>query len=155
MVWILVISLVVVGIIFLLLEVLVVPGTTVVGFLGAAMMAGGIYLSYSEYGSMAGTITLGTTLVFSVVAVGIAIRSGTWKKAMLDTAIDGKVNQLDVEKVKVGYEGKTVTRLNPVGKAIINEEFYEVVSKDNLIDENTKIVVLKVEGNKIIVKQKS
>jgi membrane protein implicated in regulation of membrane protease activity len=41
-----------------------------------------------------------------------------------------------------------------MGKAMIKDDFYEVTSKDNLINENTPIVVVKVEGNKIIVKPK-
>ncbi|MBS4014074.1 MAG: hypothetical protein KGZ97_10030 [Bacteroidetes bacterium] len=155
MMWVVVISLIVAGIIFILLEVLVVPGTTVVGFIGAGMMAVGIYLSYSEFGNQIGTITLLSTVALSAAAIAISIKAGTWKKMMLNTEIDGKVNIIDNDKIKVGDEGKTVTRLNPVGKAIINDEFYEVVSKDNLIDENQDIVVLKVEGNKIIVKQKT
>jgi membrane-bound ClpP family serine protease len=155
MIWLVIVSLLVIGLVFILLEVLVVPGTTVVGFIGAGLMAGGVYLSFHEFGNQIGTITLLATVLFAAVAVAISIRTGTWKKMMLKTEIDGKVNTIEPGKIKVGDEGKTITRLNPVGNAFINEEFYEVVSKDNLIDENIEIVVLKVEGNKIIVKQKS
>lgn len=152
--WLVILSLIVIGLVFILLELLVVPGTTVVGFIGFAMVAGGVYLSYSEYGSFYGTITLLSTAVFSVVMVALSIRSGTWKRIMLVSEINSKVNELESNKVKVGDEGNTVTRLNPVGKAIINDEYYEVVSKDNLIGENQEIVVTKVVGNKIIVKLK-
>ncbi|MFO8068128.1 MAG: NfeD family protein [Bacteroidales bacterium] len=153
--WLVILSLIVIGLVFILLELLVVPGTTVVGFIGFAMVAGGVYLSYSEYGSFYGTITLLSTAVFSVVMVALSIRSGTWKRIMLVSEINSKVNELESDKVKVGDEGNTVTRLNPVGKAIINDEYYEVVSKDNLIGENQEIVVTKVVGNKIIVKLKT
>ena len=155
MVWIVIASLIVIGIIFLLLEVLVVPGTTVVGFIGAGMMIGGIYLSYDVYGPQIGTYTLVSSVILSVIAIGLALRSGTWKKIMLNTEVDGKINSVDSQKVYSGDEGLTITRLNPMGKALIKEEYYEVTSKDNLISENQEIVVIKVDGNKIIVKQKS
>ena len=155
MIWIVIGSLIVIGIIFLLLEVLVVPGTTVVGFIGAGMMIGGIYIAYDVYGPQIGTYTLVSAVILSVIAIGIAVRSGTWKKIMLNTEVDGRVSVVDSQKVHSGDEGTTITRLNPMGKALIKEEYYEVTSKDNLISENQEIVVVKVDGNKIIVKQKS
>ena len=155
MIWIVIISLIVIGIVFLLLEVLVVPGTTVVGFIGAGMMIGGVYLSYDVFGTQVGTYTLVSAVILSIIAIGIAVRSGTWKKIMLNTEVDGKLSSIDSQKVNPGDEGLTITRLNPMGKALINEEYYEVTSKDNLISENQEIVVVKVDGNKIIVKQKS
>lgn len=155
MIWLVIVSLIVIGMVFLLLEVLVVPGTTVMGFIGVGMMVGGVYLSYDSLGGQAGTITLISTVVFSVVSIGFALRSGTWKKIMLDTEVDGKINTINDVELKPGDEGKTITRLNPMGKALINGEYYEVTSKDNLISENQEIIIVKVDRNKIIVKQKS
>lgn len=153
--WLVIVILIVVGLTFLLLEMLVVPGTTVVGFLGAAMMAFGVYTAYSDYGAVAGTYTLAGTLVFTIAAIAMALKSKTWKKAMLGSELVGKVNTFEQDKVKPGDEGIAITRLNPMGKALINEDYYEVTSKDNLLDQNTPIIVTKVDGNKIIVKSKS
>ncbi len=153
--WLVIITLIVIGLIFLLLEILVVPGATVVGIVGAAMMAFGVYSAYSAHGTVAGTYTLGGTLVLSIGALVLALKSNTWKRAMLGSELDGRVNTVESEKVKPGDEGIAITRLNPMGKAMINEEYYEVTSKDNLISQNTEIVVTKVDGNKIIVKSKS
>ena len=155
MTWVVILALILVGFIFLLLEVLVVPGTTVIGFIGAAMMAFGVYSTYAYFGAAAGTYTLAGTLIFSAVALTMAFKSNSWKIAMLDSKIDGKVNLVDIENVKPGDEGITITRLNPMGKALINNEYYEVTSRENLIDPDTKIVILKVDGNQIIVKSKT
>lgn len=155
MAWIIVVSLIVVGIIFLLLEILVVPGTTVVGLIGMGMVIGGVVVAFNQYGVPTGVIALIAALLFSLVAITLALKSNTWKKAMLSTEIDGRVNVVEAGSVMAGDEGLTITRLNPMGKAMIKDEYYEVSSKDNLIDENTPIVVLKVDGNKIIVKPKS
>jgi membrane-bound ClpP family serine protease len=152
--WLIIISLIIIGIIFLLLEILVVPGTTLVGLAGAGLMVGGIVTAFSTYGVQAGVLTLAGSLVLSVLAIAMALKSNTWRKAMLGTEIDGRVNVVEPDKVVAGDEGLAITRLNPMGKAMIKDDFYEVTSKDNLISENTPIVVVKVEGNKIIVKPK-
>ncbi len=155
MTWVIVLSLIVVGIVFLLLEILVVPGTTLVGLLGLAMLIAGVVISFNHYGIQVGVMTLIGALIFSLVSIAFALKSNTWKKAMLGSELDGRVNIVDVEKITAGDEGVTVTRLNPMGKALIRDDYYEVSSKDNLIGENTPIVVVKVDGNKIIVKPKS
>ncbi len=152
--WLIVLSLIVVGIIFLLLEILVVPGATVVGLFGLALVIAGIVVSFNQYGVTTGVMTLAGTLVASLVAIAFALRSNTWKRAMHSSALEGRVNVVDAEKVAKGDEGIAITRLNPMGKALIKDEYYEVRSLDNLIAENTPIIVIKVEGNKIIVKPK-
>ena len=152
--WLVIIGLILIGIIFLLLEILVVPGTTVVGLIGGGMVVGAVVTAFSTYGVQAGVITLALSLLASVMAIVLALKSNTWNKAMLSTAIDGRVNVVEPDKIVPGDEGQAITRLNPMGKAMIKDEFYEVTSKDNLIAENTPIVVVKVDGNKIIVKPK-
>ncbi len=154
MIWLVVLSLIVVGIIFLLLEILVVPGATVVGLFGVGLVIAGVVVSFNHYGVKTGVITLIGTLVISLIAIGIALRSNTWKKAMHSSVLEGRVNVVEADMVVKGDEGVAITRLNPMGKALIKDEYYEVRSKDNLIPENTPIVVIKVEGNKIIVKSK-
>jgi len=141
--------------VFLLLEILVVPGATVVGIVGAGMMIGGVYLAYSQIDTQTGHLTLAGTIVFIIVSIGFALKSKTWKKIMLKEELKGKVNVVEQDIVKKGDEGITISRLNPMGKAFINDEYYEVSSKGDYINENTPIVVDKVDGNKIIVKQKS
>ncbi len=154
MIWLAIIALIVVGMVFLLLEILVVPGATIAGIVGAGMMIGGVYLSYHHFDAQTGHLTLAATIVFIVVSIGLALKSKTWKKIMLNEELKGKVNVIQQDIVKKGDEGITISRLNPMGKALIKDEYYEVSSKDNYINENTPIVVGKVDGNKIIVKQK-
>ncbi len=153
--WLVIISLIIIGIIFLLLEILVVPGTTLVGLAGAGLMVGGIVTAFSTYGVQAGVLTLAGSLILSVLAIALALKSNTWRKAMLGTELHGRVNEVEPDSILAGDEGMAITRLNPMGKAMIKDDFYEVTSKDNLISENTPIVVVKVEGNKIIVKPKA
>jgi membrane-bound serine protease (ClpP class) len=72
---------------------------------------------------------------------------------MLETEIDSKVNVFD-NKITVGMEGKTISRLAPSGKAIFEGITEEVFSKNDFIDENQEVIIVKIEGSKIIVKLK-
>ncbi len=155
MTWIIVVSLIFVGVTFLLLEILVVPGTTVTGLFGLGLVVAGVVVAFNNYGANVGVLTLIGALVLSVISIALALKSNTWKKAMLGSEIDSRVNVVEAGRVVVGDEGVSITRLNPMGKAQIGDDYFEVSSKDNLIAENTPLVVVKVDGNKIIVKPKS
>ena len=150
----LVIILIILGLICLILEILVVPGA-IVGIIGCLMMAGGIVLAYVELGTLAGNITLISTLMVTIAAVVIILRSKTWRKLMLKTEIDGKMNEINEEKIQIGMEGITVSRLAPMGKGKFEGETVEVSSILGFVDENQTIIITKIEGNKIYVKLKS
>ncbi len=151
--WAIIITVILIGIIGLVLEFLVVPGG-IVGVISGLIIAGGIGMAYYQYGALAGNITLIVTVVGILIGIVFLLRSRTWKKLMLNTQIDSKVNEVNEAKIKVGSEGVTVSRLAPGGKAIFDGEIAEVFSAQEFIDENKEIIVLKIEGNKITVKLK-
>lgn len=153
MTWTIIAVLIAVGFLFLLLEVLVLPGTNIAGVVGFVLLAIGIWQAYAVFGGLAGTITLISTLFLSVVALYFALKSKTWHKAALHKNIDSKVNVVDVEKIKAGERGKTVSRLAPMGKAEFAGEYYEVNALGQFIDPETEIEIVKIENNKITVKK--
>lgn len=154
MTWILIAVIVLVGFLFLLLEILVLPGTNVAGFIGFILIAIGVWQAYMIYGKLAGTLTLAGSVIFSVVALYYSLKSGTWDRASLKKKIDGKVNVIDTNNIHVGDEGKAVSRLVPMGKAMINGQYCEVQSKQGYIDQGSQIVVKSIEYNKILVELK-
>lgn len=147
-----IILLLLLGIILILLEFLVIPGTTIAGIGGLVCLGGGVYMAYDSYGATVGHIFLLSTIFFVVLFVYYALKSGTWKKISLSSEIDGKVDNIDDAKIKAGDTGKTITRCNPIGKAMVSDELYEAKSYAGFIDENTEIEVIKVDRNQIIIK---
>lgn len=116
-------------------------------------MASGVYLSFENYGSNIGLIVLLSTLLISVLILVLSLRSKTWKKAMLDTKIDGKVNEGPEEgKIMPGDKGIAITRLGPIGKVKINDIIMEGKSQEGYVDPNTKIEVIKINGAQALVK---
>ncbi|MCF8304773.1 MAG: nodulation efficiency protein D (NfeD) [Bacteroidales bacterium] len=150
--WLVIAMLIVVGLLFLVLEILVIPGTAVVGIFGFGLMGVGIWQAYATYGAIAGHYTLGGTLLLTIISLYFSLKSKTWDKITLHDSVNSKVNVIEEEKVKPGDTGKTVSRLTPMGKAIINGDYYEVRSSGEFIDPGTKILVTKVSYNKIDVK---
>lgn len=152
----LVVGLILIGIILILLEVLVIPGTTVVGFLGMILMGIGVYLSYANISTTAGHYTLAGSIVFFIITLAFALRSKTWNKAALKTSIDSKVNVIGENPSEfIGKTAITVTRLNPVGKINLNGEYFEAKSFYNIIEPNIKVEIINIEGNLLIVKPKN
>lgn len=152
--WLLIATFIIIGLIFLALEILVIPGVGIAGVVGFILIAIGIWQAYAGHGMLAGHLVLAGTLVLTVITLVLSLRSKTWRKLALSTAIDSKVNVIDNELIKTGDTGKTVSRLAPMGKALINGEFYEVSTNGDFIDQQTDIVVEKIEFSKIIVKRK-
>ena len=146
-----VILLIIVGIILLLLEVLVLPGG-ITGIIGLLVIAFAIWQAF-VMSTTTGVIVLVATLVVSVTMAAIALKYKTWSKISLNTEIDGKTNVVLDTDIKIGDKGVAVSRLAPMGKAQFNGKYFEVATLGEFVDHTTEIEVIKIDGNKIIVKQ--
>jgi len=148
-----IIALIILGIICIILEILVIPGG-VVGIIGFLMMAGGVVAAYLQHGAVAGNITLIATVMVTIFGIVFILRSKSWRKLVLETKIESKMNEIDHSKIRIGIEGVAVSRLAPTGKGKFGDEIVEVVSSHDFIDVNSIIIITKIEGNKITVKLK-
>jgi len=148
----LIIFLIIIGIILILLEFLVIPGATISAIAGFILIASGVYLSYTNLGNNIGHIVLAVTVVSIVLAIVFSLRSKTWKNAMLKTEITGVANTYEMDKIKIGDIGTSVSRLAPMGKVIVNDIAFEAKTMSEFIDQKTEIEIIKIEQNIIIVK---
>ena len=149
-----IILLILIALFLLIIEILFVPGM-VLGFISIILMLIGVIFSFKNYGTTTGIIILFATGIASVVAVYWAFNSSLWKKLQVHSLIDGKTNIITEGSIKVGDEGKTISRLNPMGKALINDQQVEVHVNEGFIDQENEIEVIKIQSNKIWVKIKS
>ncbi|MFC2104247.1 NfeD family protein [Bacteroidota bacterium] len=147
-----IILLIILGIILFYVEFLIIPGVTIAGIAGFILIAVGIYFGYKEFGSPGGHYIVGATAVISFLSVILMLRSKTWEKIALKAKIDSKSTSLLENDINVGDSGESVTRLNPYGKVLINDKFYEAKSTNSFIDPKTKIEVKKIDGTHLIVK---
>jgi membrane-bound ClpP family serine protease len=152
--WLLIAVFIFLGLAFLVLEILVIPGVGVAGVIGFALISVAVWQTYAQYGSVPGHLVLAGTFVLTLITLIISLRGRTWKKLSLADEINSRVNVIEQGKLKVGDEGMTSSRLAPMGKAVINGEFYEVRTTGAFIDQQSRIVIEKIDNNKIYVKLK-
>lgn len=137
--------------ILLLVEILIVPGIGIPGIVGTVMLVIGVVIAYG-ISEQIGHITLGSSAVASIILGFLAFNSKTWDKLAQKDELNYRVEHNEAS-IAIGTIGKTISRLNPVGNAMINETIFEVTTRGEYIDPSIQVKVLKVEGNKIVVQQ--
>lgn len=143
---------IILGVILILIEFLILPGTNIAGIIGLLFIIGGIYFAYKDIGVPIAHYVLFGSLLFMITSIFFALRSNTWKNMSLKTSIDSKVENIKKDTIKIGDEGVTVTRLAPIGKARIGDQVIEAKSNHLFLDAGTLVVILKINGNQIEVK---
>lgn len=139
------------GVSLIIVEIIFVPGTTVVGVLGFLIGLYGVYRSYELYGTDTGHIVLACSLTLGLAAIILSFKSGAWNKFSNKSVMKTPVNEGLTSTLEVGNEGVSISSLKPVGKAEFDNKEYEVTSHGNFVLENTAIRIIKLERNKIIV----
>lgn len=148
-----VVLIVVIAVFLIIVEIFFIPGTTIFGIIGGVALSVAIYLAYKENSMMFGHGMVGLSVVLLILFFLFGknmTKSSTF--SLGETAIEGKVNVLDKELVKVGDKGTVLTVLKPNGKAKINDKKLEVYSTGSYIDSETEIEVVKIASGKIFVK---
>jgi membrane-bound serine protease (ClpP class) len=143
------------GLLLLVAEIVLIPGSTVVGLLGLASILGSIYLQYGDqFWTVAG---VGATI--GGLGLGIVLwllpQSTLTKRFFLQTSLAGGSASSSNQVVPnlVGRYGVTITNLRPSGMANIEGERLDVVSDGEFIDVGAKVQVLSVEGRRVLVKE--
>ncbi len=149
--WILILSLLFAGLLFIIVEVLFIPGTTIVGLFGFAFAITAIFSSYNIFGSAKGHYVLIGTICVFVLAIYFSFRSQMWMHFANKNVNTSKVNDGLIIEIKIGMEGKTVSDIKPVGKAEFNIGIFEVTSVSNWINTATLVKIVKINHNKIFV----
>lgn len=148
-----IIVLIVLGILLFVIEFLLVPGVTIAGIGGLILTVFGVYKAFDDFGSSVGVWVLIATILLSIFVIAMSLRARTWSRLMLKTNIDGRVDsELTEDQVKPGDRGKSITRLAPMGKIIVNDLVREAKSVEGFVDEHTDIEIVSVEGTRISVK---
>ena len=149
--WIIVISLLLIGLALIIVELVFIPGTTVVGLLGLIFATVGVVISYNHFGDTVGFYTLMGTLVTTLVAIFYSFRTGSWTRFSLRSSIDSKVNEGLTGHLKEGDEGVTMSTLRPVGKAEFGGKTFEVKTLGSYLEEGRKVRIRNIQSNQIIV----
>lgn len=141
---------IVLGLMLILTEVLIIPGTSVVGFIGLALCIVGMVSSiYNLSTGWALGINLGT-LGVAVTLIALAFRSKTWKRFEVKSSIESKVPSINPE-LQPGMKGVTITRCNPVGIAKFGELEEEVHAFSDWVDPETPVEIIFIKDKRIYI----
>jgi membrane-bound ClpP family serine protease len=149
--WFTVISLILFGLALIVAEIIFVPGTTLVGVIGFVFLVLGAGLSFRYFGSTTGWSVTGGTAVASFVILYYAFKANVWGRFSLKSTNTGKVNEGEMVGIMEGAEGVALSALRPSGKAELDNKTYEVRTMGNYVESGTRIRVLQIMANQIIV----
>ena len=145
-------SLLLIGLILLLVEVLFIPGTTVVGVLGLLVSLAGVAYAFLTFDSNTALWITAIAAILNLAAVWYGFSSGVWNKFSLKTSMQGGAFDGRTSGLEVGMSGKAVSDIKPFGKVSFGDQIYEVNSEEGFIEVGKEVSIIKIENNKILVK---
>lgn len=149
--WFSVAILIILGLVLIIVEVIFVPGTTLVGIIGFIFSGIGVYLSFVYYGAVTGFAVLAASTVVAGIAIYVSFKGEVWKKFALKGTISSRVNDEYKYNLMVGETGIATSSLRPIGKAEFNDIVFEVRSNGRYIKTGEEVKIIKIESNRIFV----
>jgi membrane-bound serine protease (ClpP class) len=162
------------GIVFLAMEIFVIPGFGITGILGIGLMLTGIVLASQDFTLPTTNAELGrtasATLTTTLSALGGFVVCALMLRHMQSipvlnrlmlqppvgeqTAtpmIDGKPLPSQISAVLVGDWGQATTMLRPGGKAQFGDQIVDVVADGAFIQPGVQVRVIELQGTRIVV----
>ena len=149
-----IVFLMVVAILLIIAEIFLLPGITIAGIAGTLFAIGGVAFAYS-IDITTGNITLGSSAIAFGGLFLWLMRSNSFNRVSLKADIQSTVESPRSMELNVGDEGIALSRLAPIGKARFNNITVEAKSTGEFIDENTPVVIKRIEGYNVVVELKS
>ena len=153
------------GLLLLMLETFVLPGFGIAGILGIVALLGGLTLSVIGAGATGELMVwaAGRVALSVLVAIGGSLallpflhRLPYGRSLVLQTGLDslaGWASAPETDAKWVGKHGTAASPLRPAGIADLEGERVDVVSQGEYIEAGAAIVVVRVDGNRIVVRR--
>lgn len=146
----------VIGLILLVAEIFLPFGIS--GILGGLAILGSLYLA----GADVTQISISIVIALAVAITGMVVimkffgkKLRMFNKIILSDSTStekGYVSSVERREL-VGQIADTLTPLRPSGTIVIGEERLDAVSEGNFVDRNRKVIIRKVEGSRIVVRE--
>ncbi len=172
-------TLFILGMGLLAVEFFVIPGFGVFGFTGILMTVASLVMASNTFSGMSATegfeqsmTSLGSLAAALMVVIAVAVVMNRFLPSipfinrliltppgyaqnqgeglMLDPSLQSP--PVSFGPIDVGMVGITASSLRPTGKAMFGDKYVDVVSDGAYIDHGTKIEVIRLAGNRIIVR---
>jgi membrane-bound serine protease (ClpP class) len=176
------VALFVLGILLLLIEFLVLPGFGIAGFAGIICIFAGLFgmliknppdklpwpqdaIAWSDF--TWGIVGLSLGFAGSIILVWLLSkyipRIQFLSGLILAPAVPRQSGEIPLSmttppesktlSVKMGDSGEVVSKLRPTGKAKFGDAIVDVVAEADFLDKGTKVEIIEIHGNRVIVKK--
>lgn len=138
---------------------MILPGFSVPGVSGIICLIAGVFILADSVMEAA----LITIAVLALLGILMAVILWLLSKGKLRTPIileeeqkktEGYLSSSDLQYL-LGKQGISVTDLRPAGVGKFTDINFDVISEGNYISRGTEIEIIKVEGSKLIVRQRN
>lgn len=143
------------GVLFLVTELVLLPGVSVGALLSLVCYGAAIYLGFTQFGTTTGVVVIVVILILSLLATILSLRAKTWQRFSLKQEIRSSSMPTPSDELVVGDRGVALSRLAPMGKVVINDRQYEAKTTGSYIDAQTPIEVIGFENFNVIVKKQT
>ena len=147
----------IIGLIFIILEFFV-PGG-IIGSIGLIAVIGSLFMATDNNTLIAVSLLIAVmvSLTVSILLVKVFNKNMKFLKKMVlkdaTTTEEGYVS--NVNRVELlGKVGTALTPLRPAGIAYIDEERVDVVTEGSFVNQDSDVIVVKVEGSRIVVRER-
>lgn len=155
-----VIILIAIGVILVFLEIFIIPSFGPIGILGGIVMIVGIILAGYRAGVQSaliyGGITFFVTIILCAVGFWLIPRTNIGRSLILDTSEHkehGFTSSSDDLQKLIGKTGTVISPLRPAGTITIEKDRFDVLTQGEFISKGSIVEIVKVEGNKIVVRE--
>lgn len=153
------------GILAIYVEIFV-PAAGLIGLAGGGMIVAGVVLGYVNHDPLSGSIVLFTSLVVTPIAIVVGLKAfpktpvgrrlilgSAGEEAHSDDA-DATADGVGADDtLKRGDEGEALTVLRPSGTGRFNGRKASVVTSGEYVERGARIRVIRVEGNRVVVRE--
>lgn len=143
------------GLVFLLVETHVFPGHGMAAVAGLMLLFLGMFYALGGSGNAVFAMSVATILTtLSLIAFFAYLpKSPVWKKLGQQMQQRASLGYVTSENLMhfLGRTGTAATVLRPSGAALIDGERLDVVTEGEFLEPGTPVMVIKVEGSRIVV----
>ncbi|WP_079910548.1 nodulation protein NfeD [Paenibacillus sp. 32352] len=150
------IALFIIGVVLLIIEIFV-SSFGILGILGIACLFSGVVMA--AYNTKQAALHLSVAFVLAVIVVAIVVRifkhRGVWNRFILREELTKEKGYTPtVERTDLlGKTGTSITPLRPSGTIYVGDERVDVVTSGEFIPLNKQIVIVQVEGSRVVVRE--
>ena len=150
---------IILGTVLIIIEMFT-PGFAVPGISGIILLLLGIVLTADSFfqGLLIFLVMMALLTVVLIIVIRSATKGALFKTPLIhknsETSEEGFISTTDMQ-VFVGKVGKAISPLRPAGTCDFDGVRLDVVTEGDFIDRGNNVIILKVEGRRIVVTKKN